>query len=302
MPVISVITPTYNRGYLIGRAIESVLAQTFTDFELIIVDDCSSDETPEIVSAVADPRVSYVRLPENRGANFARAHAVRMAKGEYCAFLDSDDYWAPHKLETQLMVARSASSEHMVVSCDTHFVMAGEIRDSDVPPLKPGMPIAEYIFAHSGNLITSTLFMPTQLLRSINFDPSVRINQEIEMLLRMEAENASFVRIDEPLCYFDISRRSDRVSYTPHLLKESEAWFARVSKTWSPKARAGYYMNYLFDCAIKSESWALARRSFFKGLHWHHSPQKVLRNFVLLLVGNRGRAAYQIMRRRLRSS
>ncbi|WP_310467194.1 glycosyltransferase family 2 protein [Sphingomonas sp.] len=97
-PAISVIMPAYNRAASIGRAIDSVLAQDFSDFELIVVDDGSSDGTAEVVAAVADPRVRLIRLDKNGGGNAARNRGIDEARAPLLAFLDSDDAFLPHKL------------------------------------------------------------------------------------------------------------------------------------------------------------------------------------------------------------
>lgn len=102
--LVSIITPTYNCGKFIGRTIESVLAQTYKDWEMIIVDDRSTDDTKSIVEkyAVRDDRIKYCLLEQNSGAAVARTTAMKMAAGAYMAFLDSDDIWLPEKLEKQL--------------------------------------------------------------------------------------------------------------------------------------------------------------------------------------------------------
>ncbi|MFD1609364.1 glycosyltransferase family 2 protein [Oceanobacillus luteolus] len=103
-PLISVITPAYNSERFIGETIESVLNQTYTDWEMIIVDDCSSDNTREIVERYKqqDPRIQLHVLDENSGSAVARNTAMKHAQGRYIAFLDSDDRWLPEKLEKQL--------------------------------------------------------------------------------------------------------------------------------------------------------------------------------------------------------
>jgi len=101
---VSIITPTYNSGKYIGETIESVLTQTYPNWEMIIVDDCSIDNTKEIVKKYIrkDKRIKYYLLPENSGAAVARTTAMELATGHYFAFLDSDDLWMPDKLKKQL--------------------------------------------------------------------------------------------------------------------------------------------------------------------------------------------------------
>ena len=107
--LVSIIMPSYNTGRFIAESIQSVLAQTYTNWELIIVDDASTDNTDEIVNRVIlsgakdpDPRIHYLKNTQNSGAAVSRNRALAQAKGKWIAFLDSDDLWAPEKLEKQL--------------------------------------------------------------------------------------------------------------------------------------------------------------------------------------------------------
>lgn len=102
--LVSIITPTYNCGKFIAETIVSVQNQTYKNWEMIIVDDCSKDETEKIVKNYQqkDERIKYYKLEKNSGAAIARTTAMRLAKGHYMAFLDSDDLWTNDKLEKQL--------------------------------------------------------------------------------------------------------------------------------------------------------------------------------------------------------
>ena len=100
--LVSIIMPTYNCAKFIGETIKSVIAQTYSNFELIIVDDCSKDNTKDVVNSFDDERIKYYKLEKNSGAAVARTTAMNMAKGKYMAFLDSDDLWMENKLERQL--------------------------------------------------------------------------------------------------------------------------------------------------------------------------------------------------------
>lgn len=100
--LVSIIMPTYNCAKFIGRTIDSVLAQTYENWEIVIVDDCSKDNTKEVVEAYHDPRIKYHCLKQNSGAAVTRTTAMKLSQGSYMAFLDSDDIWMPDKLERQL--------------------------------------------------------------------------------------------------------------------------------------------------------------------------------------------------------
>ena len=100
--LVSIIMPSYNTAKFIGDSIESVLNQTYTNWELIIVDDCSTDDTDKIVNNFKDSRIKYLKNKKNLGAALTRNKALREAGGTWIAFLDSDDIWLPKKLEHQL--------------------------------------------------------------------------------------------------------------------------------------------------------------------------------------------------------
>ena len=100
--LVSIIMPSWNTGRFIAESIESVLHQTYQNWELLIVDDCSTDDTDVVVESFKDSRIRYLKNEKNSGAALTRNRAIREARGEWIAFLDSDDLWQPEKLEKQV--------------------------------------------------------------------------------------------------------------------------------------------------------------------------------------------------------
>ncbi len=100
--LVSIIMPSYNTGEYIADSINSVLSQTYKNWELIIVDDCSNDNTDEVINSFDDYRIRYYKNEKNSGAAVSRNKALRLAKGRWIAFLDSDDLWNPKKLQYQI--------------------------------------------------------------------------------------------------------------------------------------------------------------------------------------------------------
>lgn len=100
--LVSIIMPSWNTGRFIGESIQCVIDQTYQDWELIIVDDCSTDNTDDVVLSFSDPRIKYLKNVSNLGAALTRNRAMREAQGEWIAFLDSDDLWNQNKLEKQI--------------------------------------------------------------------------------------------------------------------------------------------------------------------------------------------------------
>lgn len=100
--LVSIIMPSYNTGKYIKESIQSVINQTYENWELIIIDDCSNDDTDSIVEGIGDSRIVFIKNEENSGAALSRNKALTLAKGRWIAFLDSDDIWYPSKLELQI--------------------------------------------------------------------------------------------------------------------------------------------------------------------------------------------------------
>ncbi|NBT85713.1 MAG: glycosyltransferase family 2 protein [Alphaproteobacteria bacterium] len=164
--LISVILPTYNRAVDLKKAIESVLIQTYKDFELIVVDDGSSDETDELLSEIKDQRVFSIKHQINKGAAASRNTGIKASKGNYIAFLDSDDTWHPDKLEKQyLLLSKSKSS---VGGCVTYYDL---IYQNKI--IKRQIPIQEDFYKQSlfgCNLSPgSTLMFKKKCLEKIGF-------------------------------------------------------------------------------------------------------------------------------------
>jgi glycosyltransferase involved in cell wall biosynthesis len=117
MPLVTVIIPTYNRAPLIGRAVSSVRAQTLTDFDVVVIDDASDDDTAQVLAEIADPRLGVRRLDIRSGPGAARNAALTDLDCRYAAFLDSDDVMAPERLARQIEVL-TAEPELVVLGSD----------------------------------------------------------------------------------------------------------------------------------------------------------------------------------------
>ena len=98
-PLVSIVIPTYNRAHCIARTINSVIEQSVTDWELVIIDNNSTDSTLEIISSFSDERISTSQIENNGIVATSRNLGIRLSRGKYVAFLDSDDWWVPEKLE-----------------------------------------------------------------------------------------------------------------------------------------------------------------------------------------------------------
>ncbi|MDE6946038.1 MAG: glycosyltransferase, partial [Anaeroplasmataceae bacterium] len=128
-PLVSVVIPVYNRDDTVGRAISSVLNQSYKNFELIVVDDCSSDNSLKVICEFQDERIRVIALKRNLGANAARNKGIMEARGEYVAFQDSDDEWDKDKLQLQI---KDMLSRNLLASFCAHRLI-DSVRETIIP-------------------------------------------------------------------------------------------------------------------------------------------------------------------------
>lgn len=186
MATVSVVTPTYNRARFLPDAVASVLAQTYDDLELIIVDDGSSDETREVLEPyLADRRVRYF-YQENQGQSHARNLALKQATGDFIAFLDSDDLWAPDKLEKQLAVLCADSEVDIVHGDEAIIDENGEVISLEKMRRYSGR-ITRYLLADNSVSITTALVRRRCFDEMGGFDTSVGVADDYELWLRFSA-------------------------------------------------------------------------------------------------------------------
>ncbi len=201
LPKVSVIIPTHNRSHLISRSIQSVLNQTYQDFEIIIVDDGSTDNTEEIIKEFQEQnkRIRYIRHKENKGGAAARNTGIRAAQGEYVAFQDSDDEWLPEKLDKQMKLFENVSREVGVV-----YTGVWRIENNK----KNYIPFS-YITKKEGNIHKELLrgnFVTTQAAivrkecfkKEEMFDEALPRLQDWELFIRL-SKSYKFKCIDEAL-------------------------------------------------------------------------------------------------------
>lgn len=209
MATVSVVIPTYNDAGSVTDSIDSVLRQTHDDLELIVVDDGSDDDTTEVVRRYTDPRLTYVRTGENRGASAARNTGIEVASGEYVAFLDADDIWHPTKLEKQVSCLESRSAEWIAVYCDADYETTGLVdglleRYKDLTGVGRGYEggdelIVKLLLADVFVAAGSSLLAKTEYVERIGgFDERFVRHQDWEFLIRL-LEHGKCAYLDERL-------------------------------------------------------------------------------------------------------
>lgn len=176
-PLVSVVIPTCNRAALLTRAIQSIRQQTYGNLEIIVVDDASSDDTWKIVGSFADPRIRYIRHDTNRGGSAARNTGIRAASGEFIAFLDDDDEWAPEKAEEQVKILR----DYDAVMC-TSDQATGDLSKYDLKKTVDLDDLRQAKFTAGG---TGVLMAKVSVLKEIMFDETLPRYQDWDLFIRI---------------------------------------------------------------------------------------------------------------------
>jgi glycosyltransferase involved in cell wall biosynthesis len=204
-PKVSIVIPTYNRAHTLERSIRSVISQSFTDFELIIVDDGSPDGTREVICGFEDSRIRYIPNGFNGGPGSARNRGIASARGQYVAFQDSDDEWCPGKLQKQVDVMESADTRIGIVY--TGFLRFEKNRVQYIPSRSISKREGDlYTQLFHGNFITSqTVLVRRECFDYCGmFDESLLALEDWDLWIRI-ARSYRFILIDEPLVHVYLS-------------------------------------------------------------------------------------------------
>ena len=211
-PLISVYIPTYNRLELLKRAVQSVQNQTYKNFEIIIVDDNSSDGTQDFLVGLAkvDSRIRYFFKDKNSGACVSRNIAINLAQGELITGLDDDDYFLPHRLEFFLDYWVNKKRE------DSIALFTSNIKSEKSNQAKEHSLFSKKYFKKDdllfANYVGNQIFTETKTLRQVSgFDESFCMWQDLELWYRV-GDLGDFEHVDKPTYFFDTSHLYGRIS------------------------------------------------------------------------------------------
>jgi len=199
-PTISVVIPTFNRARMLKRAITSALGQTRQDIEVLVVDDGSTDETSAVVATFGDPRIRYFRHEQLQGACAARNTGIGAARGEYIAFLDSDDEWLPHKLAQQVdALERSDLGKVGIITCGEKAIRSNGHKTVWLPR-KRGWILEDLLLQSSIGCRTTNLVVRAQILKEhgIQFDTNLPARQDWDFVAQV-ARVSQMEIVREPL-------------------------------------------------------------------------------------------------------
>lgn len=259
-PFFSVIIPVYNRARALQAAIESVRAQSFQDFEIIVVDDGSRDDPRAVVEAFCDARIRFIRQ-DNAGGGASRNTGIDQACGAFVAFLDSDDVFLPHHLESMHALLRDTTGQagYARVRVDR-----GEGRIFLKPPraISPGENMANYLLCDRGFTPTSTMVVPRAAAAQVRFDEHLRVAEDTDFAIRLSLAGYRFRMLETPGAvwkdHFDPGRLSSStggeqlvawlIKLRPQL--PARAWhgargwaYAKLIATKHPLTALGLYLN-----------------------------------------------------------
>lgn len=195
-PFFSVVIPVFNRARVLPGAIDSVLAQSDQDFEIIVVDDGSADDPAAVVEDFADPRIRIVRK-ENGGGGSARNRGIDLAQGRFIAFLDSDDVFLPHHLAVMRSIVEGKRN---IAGYARMLVERGRGRAFLKPPraIGPGEHMAHYLLCDRGFIPTITLVVAAETAKRVRYNESLPFAQDTDFAIRLYLAGNRFVMAEEP--------------------------------------------------------------------------------------------------------
>lgn len=258
-PSISVVIPSHRRPALVQRAVRSVLAQTFSDLEVIVVLDGGDPESEARLKAVDDARLRVISVPEPVGGSSARNIGVLAARAEWIAFLDDDDEWFPQKLEKQIVIGKNSHYRYPIVA--SSVIARTPNADLCWPKKPPYYPLSEYLFVRNSLfqgeslLQTSTLLTRRELLLNVPFTPGLRRHQDWDWILRAgESPGAGIEFIPEALAVWYIDDPFSPLK-TQYHWRYSLEWMRGNRHLLTPKAYAGLCAVTLSSQAAWQGDW-----------------------------------------------
>lgn len=201
--LVSIIMAAYNAEKTIGLAINSILAQTYTDWELFVINDCSKDGTAEIVTAYSDPRICLLQNDKNSGVSISRKRGMEAANGEWIAVLDSDDVWALDKLEKQIKLARETDAE-LIFTGSAFIDDDGKLNDWQlhVPTtLSYRKLLKQNLVSNSSVLVKATLYKQFYAIGD-------EMHEDYAIWLGITKTGRMAYGIDEPLLIYRVASSS----------------------------------------------------------------------------------------------
>jgi cellulose synthase/poly-beta-1,6-N-acetylglucosamine synthase-like glycosyltransferase len=262
-PAVSVILPVYNRATTLQQCVATVLAQTFSDWELVAVDDASKDESCAVIEGFKDPRIRLVRHEQNKGPSGARNTGIQAARGKYIALLDSDDEWLPGKLAAQVALLESGACD----LCGCNYLVVNGDREHLIFIQNPASwEECLHTRCELGN--GTTLVVRREVIDAIGLlDETFRFYEDWDWVLRMAAQFRLLV-VPEPLArvYSPATRPAAPVALAAEaFLRKHEHRFQKRGPAYTRAVRAKHYENVAAN-AFAQRSFGLGAKYLLKSL------------------------------------
>lgn len=290
MPKGSVVIPTYNRAEFLRSAITSVLNQTFQDFEIIVVDDASRDNTPEVVRSFNDRRIKYIRHEVNKGDAATRNAGVRVCNGKYIAFLDDDDEWLPEKLEKQIDLLENSAPEVGGVDIGALLMdrTSGEILRIRIPKKRENLFEEMFI---TNCLATSCILLRKECFEKVGlFDESIPFCSDYDMWIRISKE-FHFECIKEPLVKYYIHGNGSLTTNHGLVIRGMEAMLKKYRQLFALNSKGySHYYSSLGRSYCYSGNVKKGREAFLRAIKLY--PFEI-RNYLNLCVSLLGVNCYK---------
>lgn len=286
VPQVSVIVPHFNRGHSIGPTLQSLAAQTFTAWELIVIDDDSrEDPTAAIQAHIPEARV--ILQAENKGPAAARNVGIDAARGRYVAFLDSDDYWEPGKLAAQI-AAIEASDMPDRIFCVTRTRVVesnGRVQLLPVAPVPPGGRYDDFLFIDKGFAQASSFLLPRAAAAKIRFDETLRQYEDYLFFLAAGDSGLRYLLVEDALVTWHNDARVDRLGRSDNL-ERGKLFLAQAGSAMGMRARLAFETQFLGPAMFRRnpaqavQTWVRAKNAGAIG-----TKQLVLLTLKIILPG-----------------
>lgn len=272
-PLVSVILPTYNCANFLPASIGSILSQTYHSYEIIVIDDGSTDNTKEVLVPFIQ-RITYINLEQNKGLPAARNVGIRSAQGKYIAFIDADDLWMPEKLQTDIEYFGKYQDAGMVYSLHTNIDAEGCVLDGALKKRLPAGNIFNQLFSEQNFIIASSVIVRKEVFETTGlFDEQLFNCQDWDMWLRI-AFYFKVAGINKPLVKYrhnphSLSKNRDSVlKYQKLVIDKTYNTFkakgnglcekAYKKRLASHYAKAGRYYLKIGDKSLANENFLLS--------------------------------------------
>lgn len=290
LPYFSVVIPMYNSSKKIGRSLDSLLSQSFKDFEVIIIDDFS-DDVKDSMSLIESAMYSSLNIrtflfDENKNGAVARNKGIDLAKGRYIAFLDSDDEWSSEKLSVVYDYIDKNDMTSTVLYSQVKLVDSSVV--IEVLPIKeiaPGCKVDEYLFGLGGFIQTSSIVISTENAKRVKFNPVFRRHQDYDFCIRAGYFGLKFKMIEKPLCIYNIVQGYSDWKRKGESEQYSIFWLKAMKKYLSRKGMHSY-KAFLMPGRCKIDGKKI-RAFFYFFLHLPFTGMEAIKYNVIRVIKNR---------------